>query len=249
MAKTVIKAASIFYGYTDLSGNLNMVGLDISAPEVDVTNLAGNGWNEVLQGIRAGDLSLTGFLEAVTSTSEPEKLLADNITADGTVLCTVDPVRPSVDGDVCFFANLIETQLTEKVRVGEAWGFDAKLKATTPVIRGAVLETVTRTATGTSAAYLTLPAVGATERLYWGVHVLRTVAGTSPTLDLLIQSDDATNFPSATTRVTVTQFTTHGSAFGYVAGAITDTYYRISATVGGTGGPSFPYVVVLGVAT
>ncbi len=248
MAKTIIKAASIYYGYTDLSGNLNQLMFDPSAPEVEVTNLAGNGWAEFLQGIRSAEFSLTGFLEALTTTSEPEKLLSDNTTTDGTVLVTVDPVRPAADGDVCFFANAIQTNITEKVRVGEVWGFDAKIKATTPAIRGQVLEAVTRTSTGTSAAYATLAAVAATKRLYWGVHVFRTVDGTSPTLDLVIESDDDTGFPSATTRVTVSQFTEHGSAFGYVAGAITDTYYRVSATVGGTDSPSFPYVVVLGIA-
>ena len=63
---------------------------------------------------------------------------------------------------------------------------------------------------------------------------------------LVIESDDADTFASATTRVTVAQFTDEGTAYGSVAGAMTDTWWRVRRTIGGTN-PQFTYLVALAI--
>lgn len=96
---------------------------------------------------------------------------------------------------------------------------------------------------------INMGAVTASQFLYGALHVFPTVDGTNPTLDVVVQSDTAQAFPSATTQMTFATKTAVGSQFAApVAGAITDTWWRLSITVGGTSTPQFPILVVLGVA-
>jgi hypothetical protein len=92
-----------------------------------------------------------------------------------------------------------------------------------------------------------LGAATATQHLYGVLHVL-AVSGTNPTLDVVIQSDDAEGFASGTTRGTFTQKTAVGSQFlTPVAGPVTDTHWRCTWTIGGTNTPSFTIALVVGI--
>jgi len=112
------------------------------------------------------------------------------------------------------------------------------------LIKGNVLfplSTVTSSDTSTGQV---LGAVGATEYLYAALHVFSVSA--ADTLDVIIQSDTV-GFSSPTTRVTFTQKAAIGSQYATpVAGAITDTYWRISYTVAGSD-PSISFAVVMGI--
>jgi hypothetical protein len=72
--------------------------------------------------------------------------------------------------------------------------------------------------------------------------------GTSPTLDVIVQSDDASGFPSATNRITFTQATGFTAEYATpVAGAITDDWWRVNFTIGGTASPNFTFICVIGI--
>jgi len=71
-------------------------------------------------------------------------------------------------------------------------------------------------------------------------------SGTTPTLDVTIESDDAEGMASATTRLTFTQATATTSEWQELAGAVTDDWWRAAWTIGG-GSPSFTAVVVVGI--
>ena len=74
-----------------------------------------------------------------------------------------------------------------------------------------------------------------------------TIDSTStPTLALKVQSDDNSSFTSATDRITLTNFTAVGAQYSKVAGAITDTHYRINYTLSGTS-PSFKVFITVGI--
>jgi hypothetical protein len=90
--------------------------------------------------------------------------------------------------------------------------------------------------------------VSASQKMYAALHV-RSVSGTNPTLDVVVQSDTV-GFPSATSRITFSQATatTNRHQFSSVAGAITDDYWRVSYTIGGTGTPTFSFAVTVGIA-
>jgi hypothetical protein len=71
-------------------------------------------------------------------------------------------------------------------------------------------------------------------------------AGTNPTLDLKIQSDDAQAMSSPIDRITFDQMTTVGAQWKELAGPITDTWWRVNYTLGGID-PSFVIAVVIGI--
>lgn len=75
------------------------------------------------------------------------------------------------------------------------------------------------------------------------------MAGTgTPTLTVAIESDDASGFASATTRLTFDAATAAGGQILRTDGtAITDTWYRANWTISGTS-PSFLFALALGVA-
>ena len=111
------------------------------------------------------------------------------------------------------------------------------------VVEGVGAKTATANSTGTQ-----IGALSATQTLYAALHVT-AYSGTSPTLDVKIQSDDNGAFSSATDRITFTQNTgSIQSQWGSVNGAVTDDYWRSVMTIGGTG-PSFTVFITLGIGS
>ena len=121
--------------------------------------------------------------------------------------------------------------------------------------KGTSGNTVDTTETMTAAAFGAATLTGGVDwlttshYLYAALHVISR-SGTSPTIDVLIQSDDNAAFSSPTTRVTFTQQSAIGSEWGTrLVGPITDDYWRASWTIGGSNTPTFGIVVTAGVAT
>ena len=81
--------------------------------------------------------------------------------------------------------------------------------------------------------------------MYSYLHVMTTGTG-SPTLDVVIQSDDNAGMTSPTTRITHAQKTAIGAELLSVAGAVMDDYWRVNFTIGGSS-PSFLFAVMLGI--
>ena len=97
-------------------------------------------------------------------------------------------------------------------------------------------------ASGDSGTGIQLGAVSATQSVHASLHALTVSGGT---LDVTVESDTASGFPSTTTRITFAQITAVGSEFASAAGAITDEYWRVDFTVGGGG--TFDFVVCVGI--
>ena len=81
--------------------------------------------------------------------------------------------------------------------------------------------------------------------MYAALHVI-SVSGTSPTLDVIVQSDDNSGFTTPTNRITFSQTGAVGAEWGSVAGAVTDDYWRVSYTIGGSDTPTFAFAVTCG---
>ena len=116
-----------------------------------------------------------------------------------------------------------------------------------PLVRGKLIHpsSVARTSSSTGTGRQ-LGAVIAGKSLYAALHVI-SVSGTSPTLDVIVQSDDNAGFTTPTTRVTFSQTGVVGAQWGSVAGAVTDEYWRISYTIGGSDTPTFAFAVTAGI--
>ncbi|MDP8928672.1 MAG: hypothetical protein M3O70_08890 [Actinomycetota bacterium] len=115
-----------------------------------------------------------------------------------------------------------------------------------PLVSGTILHPAdtARTATGTGTARQ-LGDVAAGESVYAALNVLE-VSGTAPTLDVTVSSDDASGFATPTTQLTFDQVTDVGGQWKTAAGPLTDTWWRVSYTIGGTA-PSFRFQVVVGI--
>jgi len=111
------------------------------------------------------------------------------------------------------------------------------------VVEGVGTKTSTANSTGSN-----LGALSATQTLYAGLHVT-AFSGTSPTLDVLIESGSDSGFTGASSRIVFTQNTGSIEAqWGSVNGAVTDTYWRTKMTIAGSG-PSFTVYVTLGIGS
>ena len=200
-------------------------------------------------GLRTLRMSARGFWDsvAVGPQFKPDKVLFDQLGLVD-VPISFSP-NAGAEGDIGYFAKAALSDVPIQGQVGEllAFSFAAQGSGGLGLCRGTVMHNATRTATGTGTVRQ-LGATSATQKICAALHVLG-VAGTTPTLDVTVKTDDASGFPSPITRVTFAQKTARGAEFAApVLGPITDDWFRIDWTIGGAG-PSFTFVVLVGIVS
>lgn len=155
------------------------------------------------------------------------------------------------EGDAAYFLKSIQLDYTPGAQIGQALAWKANIDSRgTPLLRGTMLANriVAGTANAPSNAGLQLGAVAAGKSLYAALHVFGPVAGTNPTLNVIVQSNVDNTFGAPTTRITFTQATGKSAQYATpVAGPITDTWWRAAITLGGTVNPSFPMALILAI--
>jgi hypothetical protein len=142
----------------------------------------------------------------------------------------------------------IFTDTANEFAVGEPIPASFSLMGDTAAVRGYVgapSAARSSTLTGTAVAQA---GPSSTQNLYAALHVFATTG--SPTLDVVVQSDDAVGFPSPTARITFAQATSAGGANWYqwgtpVGNFATETHLRVVGTYGGSG--TITYAVFFGV--
>jgi hypothetical protein len=232
----------IYVGQYDVSGDLNKVDLGNGGSDLNAavfTNTAGN----TVPGLYKPKFNATGLVTLGTGLVH-ENLRGNLGVAD--VPVTVSP-QSGAAGDVAVFLKAIESTYTVGAKVGEILPFTVMANGRgVPAIAGNLFVAAgNKTATGSS-GIIQLGAVSATQKVYAAVHVL-SVSGTNPTLDITVKSAALVGFGSPTTRITVAQKTAAGSDFQSASGAITDQFYRVDYTIGGTATPTFSFVVAVGI--
>lgn len=75
MAKQVLLASYVAIGGTDYSDHVSKAELSLEAEDKDVTTFGSSGWNEVLGGIKKGELALT-FKQDVADNDVDEDMFA-----------------------------------------------------------------------------------------------------------------------------------------------------------------------------
>lgn len=235
---------SILEGGLEIAGHAKNFVVDVTVNPLDVTAMDTTGWTELIGGLKTGTMSCD-FMQDLADDSLDENMWANF----GTSGVARSFVTNSADGSVAFLMSgtaLSYTPITGNV--GDlAMGRISSVPSSSPLVRGQLIHpgSASRTSSSTGTAYQT-GAVVAGKRMYAALHVL-SASGTSPTLDVIVQSDNASNFPSATNRITFTQATAASAQFSSVAGAITDDYWRVSYTIGGSATPTFAFAVTIGV--
>lgn len=239
------KDVSYFVGSEEVAQFAKSATLTNSCVALDSTSLATTGWVTVFGGNKSGAFDLS-LMSDMADDGLDERLFAYFAAAD----VPQSFVIGSADGSLGYTWKALGTSYTpmEGAPGALAMARYAGVSSTGPIARGLLIHpTTARTSSSTGTAYQ-IGAVSATQRLYASLHVL-SVSGTSPTLDVIVQSDTV-GFASPTSRVTFTQETAATANYqaSSVAGAITDTEWRVSYTIGGTGSPTFSFVVIVGIA-
>lgn len=242
MAVAVATAVKIYAGPYDLSGDLFKVDVANPANELNAqvfNNTAGN----TAVGLYNPKFSGQGYVTLGAGLVH-ENLRGNLALAD--VPVTVSP-ESGAAGDVAVFLQSIQTVYQVGAQVGEILPFTVNASARgIPAISGRVFVAAgNKTATGSS-GIIQLGAVGATQKVYAALHVLSR-SGTSPTLDVTVKSASVVGFGSPATRLTFPQAIAAGYGWQQLAGAITDQFWRVDYTIGGSAAPTFNFVVVVGI--
>lgn len=243
MAIAALTDAHIYTAGVDLQGYSNEVVLDAAVEDHDSTVFGTSGWRSKEAGLKEVTSTVSGFFDASTLDAH----LFSTFATTG-IAYSVAP-SAAADGDLAYTTKVMRPTYQFGGAVGELLPYTASVVGYgTPLVRGTILHpgATARTTSGTGTGRQ-LGAVSATQKLYAALHVL-SVSGTStPTVTVIIQSDSDNTFATPTTVLSFTAATAVGGQFSSVAGAITDTWYRVSYTISGTS-PSFTFAVVAGVA-
>ena len=234
---------SILVDDIEMACNAKSVNLSTEVTPLDTTSLCSTGWTSTIGGLKSGSVDIE-FMQDVAEGGVDDTLYP--LLGSPNVVKSV--VTASADGSAAYFLKSIPLSYTPiQGAVGElAMGSISGSSATGPVVRGKLLHpsNVNRTSSSTGTGRQ-LGAVATGQRVYGALHVI--FASGTPTLDVIVQSDDNGSFTTPTTRLTFTQATGRTAQLVSAAGPITDDYWRVSYTIGGSGTPTFAFAVTVGI--
>lgn len=251
MGKQVLLDVRLFAGGVDLSGNSNKVEIEDSMEVKNATNFRSGGARQVLAGLEEVAITAEGQWEAGDPTAGAHKP-DDQFWASRRV---VEPISAAAAGDsdlsgggAMYLTQAVRSKYNLLGDIGEVIPWSSDWAGSWPAVRGLCAHPsgVPRTATGTGTGYL-LGAIPDGKALYATLHVLSIVGTATPTITVAIESDDASGFPSPTTRATFAAATLKGGEAVKVTGPLTDTWWRAKWTISGTA-PSFLFLVAFGIA-
>jgi len=242
---TVLFDARIYCGAADLTGRSNKVDIATSVAEEKITNFASGGWEERVGGIFDTQVSLDGFYEA-GDLSMPDDTFWASLGVSTQPLSIVP--TSGAAGQLAYITRGMAAEYKVPGDEGKVLPWNAGIKGTWPMARSTVLhpQGTARTTNGSGTGFQ-LGAVTASQRLYANLHVFSITGSSTPTITVTIESSVDNTFASPTTRITYTAATVIGGQAASVLGAITDTWWRATWTVGGSS-PSFLFGVIAGIA-
>lgn len=240
MATQILKNLKQYMAEFDLSVQFRQVELAIGVEVQDDT-----GWGDNTRSGKGGlfnlNFSAEGFFEA--GAGAVDQVLFDGLGVAARII-TLAPTGGAI-GERAYGLQSIQSAYSPiGGSVGDVHNITTAAQGAGDWFPGVVGHAKGAETATSNAAAQQIGAVTAAEKLYAALHVF-AASGTSPTLDVKVQSDDAMGFPSATDRITFAQKTAVGSEFLSLAGPITDDWFRGQWTIGGTS-PSFTFALVFG---
>lgn len=246
MAGQVLTTTGIWMDGYDLSGQSRGVSLTRGVDLKDATTF-GSTTRSSFPTLKRSSLNVQGLWSAGGSSVDgaPEKPLYSNIQSEGTIF-SVAPV--ATEGTPAYTFQAAQSSYEFGGQIGEIMPFSVAAECSTApgLVRGQLIfkqSALTSSSTGTK---YQVGAVAAGQKMYAALHIT-SVSGTSPTLDVVVESDANSSAGGETSRITFSQASAVGSQWSSVAGAVTDTWWRVSYTIGGSDTPTFAFVVVIGV--
>lgn len=217
-----------FSGY-DMTGDLNSTALALSYDALEDTAF-GDVARSRVAGLEDCQLSEAGFWQAGTVAVDPTAF-----AALGGVSQVASNSPDGLDSSVAYFYRAREFNYQTFGKIGELMPFSLTAQsargtglASVAAVRGRVMKGKgTVSATGATGTPFQLGAVASGQFLYGAFHEF--TVGT--TVTAVLESNVDNTFGSPTTRITFGPITTVGGVWGArVAGAITDTWYRLRVT-------------------
>ena len=240
MASHLLYNAVVLYEGLNLSGQLNETRIEYGAKMLN-ESVWGDDTEKNKAGILTASVNEVGFWDADAVAYQPDLKLFTELGANDKVV-SVFP-QGAADGARGFSLKTARATYSPQLEHGELFKFNAMGASRSRLMQTTVLTNSTETTSGSGTArQLTAVDDDPAQKLYAVLHVI-AASGSSPTLDLIIQSDDAGGMPSADTRITFAQMNDIGAIYAVpVAGPITDDYWQAVWTIAG-GTPSFTFVV------
>lgn len=244
---SVLKDCKVYFGGYDISGVTNALTLTREVDEVEYRAF-GNACPVYLPGLETVRYELEGFASSDGTSDQEDGMYANLSTLSLPFMAC--PLTGAVN-EQAHFCPSMESKYSWGGTVGEMNGFTAAgISQGQPLILGRVMMTGSKATTTTGTAYELGAVTAATNYLYAQLHVF-SVSGTDPTLDVIVESDDAEGFAGPATKITFAQI--EGASVPTavwatpVAGPITDTWWRVKATIGGSDTPTFNFAVAIGI--
>lgn len=227
--------ASLWLGKYAMQSSLNMIALDSEVDTQECT-VYGASWKAYKPGLKGFGIQMSGYWD-----STPDGALFTDHLGTESIISLAAETSVGSNG---FCALADEAKYGLEGRIGQMFGFSVQAMGTGPLGRGMLMENSTRVSTANGTGQQ-LGALSAAQMMIANLHV--TAKSGTPTLDVIVQSDDNAGFTTPTTRMTFSQMTDVGSLQRTVLGAVTDDYWRFVFTIGG-GSPSLTIAGFLGIA-
>lgn len=237
MPYVLTDALILFAGY-NLSGDLNKVSVGLSADENTDTAFGDTFHSRPGGQLADVELSAEGWYQsAALNAPDPQAINALGVAGRVVTVCDT-----SAAGAVAYMLGIHTSKYTHGDQVGAVLPFSLTGSGSSGVgaARGRLLLPSTALSGDTTGTGVQLGAVSASQAVYTSIHCL--TAGTTATV--IVESDDNSDFSSATTRSSTEITAVGGTGVAPVAGAITDDYWRVR--VGSVTG-SFVLAVAVGI--
>lgn len=229
MAPSVLTGVTTYVHDTDFTTTSNKLMFGVSVEEKNVTTFRpptdpDAGWQAVKGGLKMVDAQLDGFWD-----SAPDLATFSTMGVIDHVV-TISPTGVEAATAYAFQASRLKYDQFDAVGQLDPFTVGMKGSNTVGMVRGQLAKAKgTVSATGALGSAVQLGAGAAGKYLYATLHVFGT-PGT--TITVLVQSDNASNFPSPATVATIGPLTAAGGTWmtRVDASAITDDWFRFNVS-------------------
>lgn len=247
MSNEVLKSRKVWIDGYQFNNQLNKVEMDHGADEKEDTTLDKTTHTFAPNTMKSTGFAMEGFVDfsAGSGLLSIDKKLFDEISLDD--LPIMVSTQTGLAGTLAYLLKATLGSYKPGGQVGELLKFSASAAAQGDLVRATIIVNLADILSTSSSSGQQIGAIDASagERARCALFVTKA-GGTNPTLDVVIESDDNADFTSATTRFTFSQKPAIGSEYLELATTVTDDYWRVTYTLGGTN-PDFDFAVALGI--
>lgn len=235
-----------FVAGSDLTGPTNKAALNVSREALESTTFGSNGAREFLGGLQGGAFNLEGFADYFDAARSGQLAWATLGAVTPFTLVPSGVVAEDVTS-LAFLGTVLPDAAIMEGAAGQLAPYKLGGNLTGPLVMGSVIATPgTARGASSSTTALQLGAVSSALRMWCNLHVV-SIAGTgTPTITAKLQSSPTAG-GAYVDRITFAAATVVSGQAGSVAGAITDTWWKLTYTISGTS-PSFLIAASAGIA-